>query len=259
MSLHIRPFTSHADRAQCVALQELTWGKGFTERVPAAMLLVAQKLGGVCAGAFDTDGRMLGFVFGVTGLKDGTLVHWSDMLAVHPEAQGQKLGEQLKAYQREQCRALGIATIYWTYDPLVARNAHLNLTRMGARAVEYVEAMYGEGTNSPLQGDMPTDRFVVSWAVDPTQAAAPPSGIPADAVEVVAADAAERPLVDAQHLSVRVPRDITALAAADIAQARRWRMATRRAFTESLARGYRVQGFVADGDGGRYLLSKVTP
>jgi predicted GNAT superfamily acetyltransferase len=252
----IRPFQSHADRAQCVALQELTWGAGFTERVPAAMLLVAQKLGGVCAGAFDESGRMLGFVFGVTGLKDGKLVHWSDMLAVHPDARGQKLGERLKAYQRDQCRALGIATIYWTYDPLVARNAHLNLSRMGARAEEYVEAMYGEGTNSPLQGDMPTDRFVVAWPVDESQSAAALRAIPENVPVIVSHDAAEQPLMDAASVAVRVPRDISALAASDIAAARRWRMATRRAFTHYLARGYHVAGFLADSDGGRYLLTR---
>jgi chorismate synthase len=255
VSVSIRPFQSHADRAKCVALQELTWGSGFTERVPAAMLLVAQKLGGVCAGAFDDQDRMLGFVFGVTGLKDGKLVHWSDMLAVHPDAQGQKLGERLKAYQRAECRALGIETIYWTYDPLVARNAHLNLTRMGARAEEYVEAMYGEGTNSPLQGDMPTDRFVVAWPVDSAASAPALESAPSASIEVVGANAEERPLVEAPNVIVRAPRDISALAASDIAQARRWRMATRRAFSHYLSRGYRVAGFIADADGGRYLLT----
>lgn len=258
MQTSIRPFDSHADRAKCVALQEITWGSGFTERVPAAMLLVAQKLGGVCAGAFDEADRMLGFVFGVTGLKDGKLVHWSDMLAVHPDAQGSKLGERLKEYQRAQCRGMGIATIYWTYDPLVARNAHLNLSRMGARAEEYVEAMYGEGTNSPLQGDMPTDRFVVAWPVDPALGADALGTIPEGTPLVVAADAVEHPLIDASSVAVRVPRDISALAGADIALARRWRMATRRAFTHYLGRGYRVAGFVADADGGRYLLTKTS-
>lgn len=278
MSLTIRPFASHEDRAQCVALQELTWGKGFTERIPAAMLLVAKKTGGVCAGAFDDDGRMLGFVFGVTGVQDGELMHWSDMLAVHPDAQGQHLGERLKEFQRDHCRALGIRHIYWTYDPLVARNAHLNLSRMGARVQEFVPAMYGEGTNSPLQGDMPTDRFVVAWAVDPTGTAAALCEMPRDAVVVVGADtgvstaehaivattgaaAASVPddLADAEHIAVRVPRDISALAAADITAARRWRFATRQAFTHYLSRGYRVDGFVADADGGAYLLTRSTP
>jgi predicted GNAT superfamily acetyltransferase len=150
--VHIRDFASHADRAACVALQELTWGAGFSEKIPAAMLLVAAKTGGVVAGAFDDDGRLMGFVFGVTGVRNGTLIHWSDMLAVHPAAQGHHLGERLKAYQRDACRRLGIETIYWTYDPLVARNAHLNLNRMRARVDEFVPSMYGDATNSPLQG-----------------------------------------------------------------------------------------------------------
>jgi len=253
--LLLRDFDSHDDRAACVALQELTWGAGFTEKVPAAMLLVAQKLGGVTAGAFDDDGTMLGFVFGVTGLKDGELVHWSDMLAVLPRAQGLHLGERLKEYQRDRCRELGIATMYWTYDPLVARNAHLNLNRMGARVEEYVAAMYGEGTNSPLQGDMPTDRFVITWAIDPTRTAPALGALPAELPLAVGDDAREGDLVDAPQVGIRVPRDISALAAADIATARRWRFATRRAFIHYQARGYRVAGFVADDRGGTYLLS----
>ncbi len=250
--MHIRDFGSHDDRAQCVALQELTWGAGFTEKVPAAMLLVAQKLGGVAAGAFDDDGVMQGFVFGVTGLRDGRLVHWSDMLAVRPEAQGTHLGERLKEYQRDHCRTLGIEQMYWTFDPLVARNAHLNLNRMGARVDEYVVAMYGEGTNSPLQGDMPTDRFVITWAIDPACVAEPLGAIPDGA------RSADGPtLPDAPRVTVRVPRDITALAAADLGAARQWRASTRRAFTHYLPRGYHVRGFVADADGGAYLLERA--
>ena len=254
--MHLRDFASHEDRAKCVELQELTWGAGFTEKVPAAMLLVAQKLGGVTAGAFANDGTMLGFVFGVTGIKDGKVVHWSDMLAVRPEAQGTHLGERLKEYQRDQCRALAIDTIYWTYDPLVARNAHINLNRMGARAVEFVEAMYGEGTNSPLQGDMPTDRFVIDWPVDPAREAPALGTLPAALPLAVGEDAREGELVDVPQVGVRIPHDITALAATDIATARRWRFATRRAFTHYQSRGYAVRGFVADPCGGTYLLSR---
>jgi predicted GNAT superfamily acetyltransferase len=252
----IRDFASHADRAACVELQELTWGRGFTEKIPAAMLLVAQKTGGVTAGAFADDGTLLGFVFGVTGLRNGKLIHWSDMLAVRPEAQGMHLGERLKEYQRDQCRQRGIDTIYWTYDPLVARNAHLNLNRMGARVDEYVVAMYGDATNSPLQGDMPTDRFVITWAVDPAAAAKSLDALPDALPLAVGPDAREGALGDAPAIGVRVPRDITALAAQDLAAARRWRFATRRAFTHYLSNGYHVRGFVADATGGTYLLIK---
>ena len=252
----IRDFQSHDDRAQCVALQELIWGRDFTEKVPAAMLLVAQKTGGVTAGAFDEAGLLLGYVFGVTGIKSGKLMHWSDMLAVRPEAQGQHLGEQLKAYQRSKCRALGIETMYWTYDPLVARNAHLNLNRMQARVDEFVVAMYGEATNSPLQGDMPTDRFIIAWAIDPEPTAVAPSVLSGSLPLVVGEQAREGDLVDAPAVGVRVPHDITGLAAADIGAARRWRFATRRAFTHDLPLGYQVRAFVADAAGGTYLLTR---
>jgi chorismate synthase len=250
----IRPFESHADRAACVALQELTWGAGFTEKIPAAMLLVAQETGGVTAGAFADDGTMLGFVFGVTGLRHGKLAHWSDMLAVHPEARGQHLGERLKEFQRDHCRAIGVDTIFWTYDPLVARNAHLNLNRMGAWVDEFVVAMYGEGTNSPLQGDMPTDRFIVSWAVNPAEAAHPLDALPPHLPLAVGDDATEGELPKASMVGVRIPRDITQLAATDISTARRWRFATRRAFSHYLSDGYRVRGVVPDAGGATYLL-----
>ena len=77
----IRELASHDDRAAAVRLQDDTWGAGFTERAPAAILLVGSEIGGVSAGAFAPDGSLLGFVFGLTGFRDGRILHWSDMLA----------------------------------------------------------------------------------------------------------------------------------------------------------------------------------
>jgi len=130
--LVLRPLISTADYDEAVALQDDIWGAGFSDRVPASILRVAQKVGGVSAGAFDSRGRMIGFVFGLTGVRDGTLVHWSDMLAVREEARGMRLGERLKHYQRDIVRAMGVEKMFWTFDPLVARNAHFNLNRLGA-------------------------------------------------------------------------------------------------------------------------------
>ena len=84
------------------------------------------------------------------------------MLAVRPDARNKGLGRRLKDYQRELLRPLGVEMIYWTYDPLVARNAYLNFIRLGARLAEYVEDMYGD-TDSVLHGGIGTDRFVVAW------------------------------------------------------------------------------------------------
>src|SRR4051812_4500327 len=161
----IRALASPADYAACVALQRLTWGAGFADVVPASILKVSQRMGGIAAGAFAADGTLLGFVYGLTGVEDGHVVHWSDMLAVRPEAQNLGLGRRLKEFQRDAMKEIGAGVIYWTYDPLVARNAHLNFNVFGVRVVEYVRDMYGSDTGSDLHRGIGTDRLVVGWPV----------------------------------------------------------------------------------------------
>ena len=239
--LTLRRVETLGEYHECVAIQEATWGPGFRELVPTAILLVSQKLGGVCAGAFAPDGRMLGFVFGLTGVIDGALAHWSDLLAVRAEARGANLGERLKRYQRELVREIGVRTMYWTFDPLVARNAHLNLARLGARASRYVPDMYGDDTGSPLHGRLPTDRFVAAWDLDSDGPAPLPDD---DGVLVTPVDDAGRPtlgpLPDVPIVSVAVPHDFAALTH-DARAA--WRAVTRAALVSYLDRGYEVIGF----------------
>src|SRR4051812_47142088 len=83
--IEIRPLRTLDELRACVALQRETWGDEFTDVVPVSILKVSQRIGGVAAGAFDTDNNLLGFVYGLTGVENGRIVHWSDMLAVRPE------------------------------------------------------------------------------------------------------------------------------------------------------------------------------
>ena len=158
----IRPFATIDEYRDCVALQEATWGVGFSERVAPAILKVSQILGGVSAGAYDVEGRLVGFIFGMTGLRDGALVHWSDMLAVIPEARDAGLGRRLKLYPRDEVLGRGVACLHSTFDPLQSRNAHLNFFKLGIVVREYQADMYGQ-TDSPLHRGIGTDRFIVSW------------------------------------------------------------------------------------------------
>jgi predicted GNAT superfamily acetyltransferase len=258
----IRELATHEERAAAVRLQEETWGAAFTERVPAAILLVGQKLSGVSAGAFAPDGTLAGFVFGLTGLKDGRIVHWSDMLAVRADAQGRHIGRALKRYQRDACRAAGVETMFWTFDPFVARNANLNLCRLGARVGEFVQDMYGTNTNSPAHGSLGTDRFVAVWPVstEPVAMSSEASlfaGVPVAAGRVGEAPAPGAPLPDAPAVVVRIPADYHALLERDLELARAWRMSTRRAFLHYFPLGFRVTAFVADGEhDAAYLLTR---
>lgn len=248
----IRRVTSLEEYQECVQIQEEIWGPGFRERVPVAILLVAQKLTGVCAAAFAPDGRMLGFVFGLTGLKDGALAHWSDLLAVRKEARGVHIGERLKRYQRELCLASGLTTMYWTFDPLVARNAHLNLMRLGAHASEYVVNMYGSNTGSPLHGGVDTDRWVARWELTQDRVSTTPASVPmAGPAPLPGGLYVVRPALDdpspveedhpnATVVRVAVPVDLDVLTPGQRAA---WRSATRRAFTYYLGVGFEVVGF----------------
>lgn len=256
----IRPLATLEEYAACVALQEETWGAGFSERVPTAILKVSQRIGGVTAGAFDADGRMLGFVFGMTGVERGDLVHWSDMLAVRPELHNLGLGRRLKEYQREACEAIGVRRIYWTYDPLVARNAHFNFNRLGVYAVEYVEDMYGANTASALHRGVGTDRFVVAW---PIGEAAPPHLLHERAAHVGAdapllnESAGGAPPPDARVVRVEVPCDIATVQARSTDDAAAWRRTTRRAFRAAEAAGFVVGGFYRDAAAGRCFYTLV--
>jgi len=234
----IRPLTTNADYEACVALQRLTWGDDFRELVPPAMLQVTQKMGGIAAGAFVGD-RLVGFVYGMTGVRDRAIAHWSHMLAVEPGLRDRGVGRALKAYQRECLRAAGIHRMYWTFDPLVARNAHLNLHRLGARVVEYVRDMYGENPMSRTDSVIGSDRFVVVWDLDDGTPPGPLDG-PADGPTIASA---HDPLPDVPIVFVTIPEDVQDLKQHDPDTALAWRTATRRAFHHYLSRGYLVTDF----------------
>ena len=51
--------------------------------------------------------------------------------------------------------------MHWSFDPLIDKNAHFNLNRLGARVVRYVRDMYGT-TESPLHHGLATDRLVAA-------------------------------------------------------------------------------------------------
>jgi predicted GNAT superfamily acetyltransferase len=256
----IRDLAGQQEIADAVRIQEETWGKGFTERVPGAMFIIAQKIGGVAAGAFSPQGRLLGFVFGLTGVRNGQLVHWSDMLAVRPEAQGRHVGEALKHWQRDCCRERGVVTIYWTFDPFVARNAHLNLNRLGACVEEFVPNMYGAFTNSRIHGALGTDRFIVAWPVNAEPALHRPDRAVLAGAPIVAGSGgrvASAPFPDARAVVIRIPRDYEALLSGDVGHAKAWREAARDAFLHYLPLGYRVSAFVPDPAGdAAYLLTR---
>jgi predicted GNAT superfamily acetyltransferase len=255
----LRELSGHEDYLACVALQKETWGQDLSEVVPPSILKISQRVGSVAAGAFDAQGRMLGFVFGLTGIdaRGGPplrLLHWSHMLAVKPEARDLHLGTRLKLYQRELLLPLGVEAVQWTYDPLEARNAHLNLNRLGAEVEEYVEEMYADEMGSELARGIGTDRFVVEWRIAGERVARALAGRPPAIPEHVAGAPVISPgggptggeLPGTPGVRVEIPENIQALKAENPDEAWAWRLSTRQAFEHYLSRGYRVAAFWRD-------------
>jgi predicted GNAT superfamily acetyltransferase len=253
----VRDLRGMAEYRRAFAFQDEVWGPGFTEGVPASLQKVAQRVGGVAAGAFDGD-DMVGFVFGITGVRDGRLVHWSDILAVRPGYRDAGIGRRLKWHQRERALEAGAETMAWTWDPLESRNAFLNLERLGVVAEEYVEEMYGR-SSSPLHIGIGTDRFVALWelASPRVETAARGEGLPPIAGPAEARRAFDIDTVPAGHplpapgmrspergmaFRVPIPENLQALKADAPEVAFAWRLATRQALAPALAAGWRVVG-----------------
>ena len=203
------------------------------------------------------------------------------MLGVHPDYRGTGLGRDLKLAQRERVLALGLDLIEWTYDPLQALNANLNIVTLGAIVEEYEENVYGESA-SPLHGGLPTDRFVCQWWIRRPHVERRIAQVgrvgQVGQVRVVSHEVAAAPLVNetfvdgdwldcgsakldltAPRLVVDIPLDYTAMLSHDLARATRWRFHTREIFMHYLHAGYRVVDFALHREQrrGRYLLTTI--
>ena len=254
-----RPFSALSDYQACIELQRLTWGRDFSDVVPSSILKVAQKAGGIAAGAFSADGRLLGFVQGFAGYREGRPFHWSHMLAVNPEARDLGLGTRLKLYQRELLLPQGIEEVLWTYDPLESRNAHLNFNHLGAEVAEYVEDMYEGELWSDLAKGIGTDRFILRWRVASERVVQALAGGRASESDrfreapVANPGAAVLALPETPRVRVEIPTNVQAV---KTEKGPAWRASTRRAFETYLSGGYRVETFYREPEGCFYGLEK---
>ncbi len=264
-AVQIRALESLEDCDDCVKLQREVWGFGEEDIVPASLLHIVAYVGGIAAGAYDADGMLLGFVFGISGIHDGELAHWSHMLGVRESARNLGVGRKLKEHQRAELARMKVARIFWTFDPLMAKNAYFNLNRLGAKVVEYVPNMYGI-THSPLHLGLPTDRLVV--CVTTAEPLAPRRAIPLDEnARVMTAfpragdrtlDAnGERPAI----LLLEMPANIQDDIAAAPAVASNWRLSLRENFQWALLNGYSAQGVHRTATDGRsfYVMEREAP
>lgn len=269
--VRIKTLESFEDFEKLLDIQRAVWNHGDLDVTPVHQFAVSSRMGAILLGAF-VGRELVGFVYSFPAVFKGEFCQHSHLLAVLPRYQGHGLGKALKRAQREEAIARGYRLITWTYDPLQARNANLNLGALGAVSRTYVRNFYGMTPSLCLGPGIPTDRMLIEWPIRDRRVKARleepgnrQPGYDADrlpkALERRAGGEAPflrpaRPKLDLADrvVLVEVPRDIKALAErADIIA--EWQKSLRRAMTGYFGRGYHAGHFLC-GDRAFYVLIK---
>ncbi|MBK6644875.1 MAG: GNAT family N-acetyltransferase [Anaerolineales bacterium] len=265
---NIRLLDTPEDLRLVEELQRAVWPGSETDIVPMHMMITVVHNGGLVLGAFEEE-RIIGFVYGFPGLEetpDGPrLKHCSHQMGIHPDYRDSGIGFTLKRAQWQMVRHQGLDHITWTYDPLLSRNARLNISKLGAVCTTYRRSEYGEMRDG-LNAGLPSDRFQVDWWINSrrvekrlsknprptlTMGHVARSGLrpfyPAPFSDAGLIRPPEQvPPFEERILLAEIPHDFMALKARDFALARDWRFFVRELFETAFAKGYIVTDFVFD-------------
>ncbi len=273
-SWNIRLLETPEEMSAVEELQRQVWPGSETDVVPAHLLITAIHNGGVVLGAIDNE-KVVGFVFGFPGIEftpDGPRPkHCSHMAGVHPDYRNTGIGFALKRAQWQMVRHQGLDHVTWTYDPLLSRNAYLNVARLGAVCSTYRRSEYGDMRDG-LNAGLPSDRFQLDWWINTKRVerrlgkrARPTLSLshllrvgvhplytlqPFDFAQGGTGNLLrppERvPPLEAQLIAAEIPSDFMALKSTDFPLARDWRFFSREFFETAFSKGYIVTDFVFD-------------
>lgn len=226
----IRELTAVAEHSDAIALLSKIWQRSPENPVvPPELLRALSKAGNYIGGAY-TGEELVGvaIAFHADPGRGALYSHIAGISAAHV---GRSIGFALKQHQRAWALGRGIDAIEWTFDPLVARNAHFNIRKLGARPQEYLSDFYGPMADG-INADDETDRLLIRWELRDADVALRSAGSPPHPLERMPSD-----------IAVAIPPDIAQLRRDDRAEAQRWRLRIREQLTRALDGGGRIIGF----------------
>jgi predicted GNAT superfamily acetyltransferase len=268
MTAKLKELSDFDDIRQLAELLAVVWGRPGSAPIGSDVLKALAHSGNYVVGAYQNRVLIGGLVGWFGGDPRQELHMHSHILGVLPGSESHGLGFELKQHQRSWCLTRGVNVIEWTTDPLVRRNGYFNLTKLGARAPEYLVNVYGEMKDGINAGEE-SDRLLIRWRLDSPEAKAAAAGDAKEPdVEALIAGGAEVVLAVGESgepiptplsltlspergagfpLLVQVPNDIVALRREQPALARSWRVALREALSGLLAGGYEITGATRQG------------
>lgn len=244
--LAVREVHDMADLAEVCELIDAIWrpAPGATP-ISLELMRALSHAGNYVAAAYQ-NGQLAGTSIAFLSDPPGTSLHSHITGALGSRG----VGLALKLHQRQWALDRGLSRITWTYDPLIRRNAHFNLTKLAAMPEEYLPSFYGDMSDAINSGDE-TDRVLAVWRLSDPPAVAAASGIPHRVEPPPAAGYALRdedgkPVIGstrAPFLLVQTPADAERLRQDDPGAAKAWRLAMREVLSKLLADGAHVIGF----------------
>jgi predicted GNAT superfamily acetyltransferase len=228
-NISIRPLTSLPDQDLGRMIFDKTWAMDAGTEITPNLLQAMIHSGAYLSGAF-VDGECVGAAFAFPATTGGLHLH-SHMTAVLDSFRDKGIGYALKVDQYKWAKQNNYKEITWTFDPLVARNAKLNVLKLGVNISAYYPNFYGDMPDELNAGDE-SDRVMASLKVV--------GDVPTPKTAISTPDKSA--------VLIAIPDDIVAIRGKDLAENLRWRRSVRDEFVSALARGGKVIGFSANNE-----------
>ena len=185
--------------------------------------------GSYLSGAF-IENKIVGAAFAFPATNDGLHLH-SHMTAVLDEYRDRGVGYALKIDQWNWAKRNNYSQLSWTFDPLVRRNAKLNIVKLGVDISAYYPNFYGDMPDALNAGDE-SDRLMVSWSTD------------------IDAPKARELITNPEpgDILIEIPEDIVAIRSRNQSESMKWRRQVREQFMAAFEKNGKVIGFSANNE-----------
>ncbi len=228
-SIQVRELKSLQDQDSGREIFDLTWAMDAGTEITPNLLQAMVHSGAYLSGAF-IENKIVGAAFAFPATNSGLHLH-SHMTAVLDEFRDKGVGYALKIDQWNWAKKHKYSHLSWTFDPLVRRNAKLNIVKLGVDISAYFPNFYGSMPDTLNAGDE-SDRLMVSWSTHID--------------EPKARELIINPELD--DILIEIPEDIVAIRSKNQSESMKWRRQVRNQFLAAFEKNGKVIGFSANNE-----------
>ena len=228
-TIEIKSLNSIREQSLARKVFDFTWANQSGTEITPNLLQAMVHSGSYLSGAF-IDDKLLGAAFAFPATNDGLHLH-SHMTAVLPDFRDKGVGYALKIDQWNWAKKKNYSQLSWTFDPLVRRNAKLNIVKLGVDISAYHPNFYGDMPDALNAGDE-SDRLMVSWSTD----------LDAPKARELITDS------ESSDILIEIPEDIVAIRSQNQSESMKWRRQVREQFMAAFEKNGKVIGFSANNE-----------